>query len=467
MKIMLATPPGSTTELWPPLGLLYIAASINERRGDEVKVVDAFCRGMQGDDLVKEVLATRPDVLGMNCSTHTFLDTVKALAKISESAPDTLIVLGGYHATFTAKRILRTYPFIDYVIKGEAERSFVDLLNALEEGRSPSNVDGIVYLDGKELVERPYKLIEDLDSLPAIDRDLLQGVEYGYGIKGIPLTFGKFTTMTTSRGCPFNCSYCSCAALFQRKWRARSVESVVNEMEALYDQGYKNVVLVDDNFTFDQKRTEGICDALIERRVRLRLFCEGRANNASYLLLKKMKRAGFDVIYFGAESAVPKTLDFYHKNVRPEQVQEAVSNAKRNGMIVITSFILGAPVESEDDMRCTIDFIRQLRPHGVQLNILDYLVGTPLWEEAMAQGALGPDSWRTNHRVYECYDVHKREDLEGLVDMGYDTYIDSWKNLNGVVELLGLLFSNRTARRVVFSNLFNRNARSTIMNGWK
>jgi anaerobic magnesium-protoporphyrin IX monomethyl ester cyclase len=193
MKIMLATPPGSTTELWPPLGLLYIAASINERRGDEVKVVDAFCRGMQGDDLVKEVLATRPDVLGMNCSTHTFLDTVKALAKISESAPDTLIVLGGYHATFTAKRILRTYPFIDYVIKGEAERSFVDLLNALEEGRSPSNVDGIVYLDGKELVERPYKLIEDLDSLPAIDRDLLQGVEYGYGIKG---TIGTVTFLS-------------------------------------------------------------------------------------------------------------------------------------------------------------------------------------------------------------------------------------------------------------------------------
>ncbi len=466
MKVMLATPPGHTTERWPPLGLLYIASNIKESRGDEVKVVDAFCRDMQVDDLVEEVLSNRPDILGMNCSTHTFLDTIKVLAKVAESAPGILIVLGGYHATFTAEKILRSYPFIDYILRGEAELSFVGLLDALENGRAPSDVDGIVYLDGEEVVERPAKPIEDLDSLPLIDRSMLNGVEYGYGIKGIPLTFGRFTTMTSSRGCPFNCSYCSCAALFHRRWRARSTRSVVDELEMLYDQGYENVVLVDDNFTYDQKRTEEICDSLIDRKVRLRLYCEGRVANTSYPLLRKMKKAGFDVIYFGAESALPKTLRFYHKNIRPEQVQEAVANAKKAGMIVIASFILGAPIETEKDMISTIDFIHRLRPHAVQLNILDYLVGTPLWEEAVAQGSLDPDAWRTNHRVYECYDVHSRERLESLVEKGYNTYIRSWKNLHGLIELCGLLFNNSTARRVVFCNLFNKNARSMIIDGW-
>ena len=114
---MITTPPAKTTELWPPLGLLYIAANLKKHRNDDIKVVDAFCLNLDGDQLVEIAVKEHPDVFGMNCSTHTFLQAIETMRKISELLPDTVILLGGYHATFAAEQILRGYPFIDYIIK--------------------------------------------------------------------------------------------------------------------------------------------------------------------------------------------------------------------------------------------------------------------------------------------------------------------------------------------------------------
>jgi anaerobic magnesium-protoporphyrin IX monomethyl ester cyclase len=467
MKIMLTTPPWKTTELWPPLGLLYIAANVKKHRNDDIKVVDAFCLNLDGDQLVELVARERPDVFGMNCSTHTFLQAIETIRKVSERLPDTIVILGGYHATFAAEPILRGYPFIDYIIKGEAEEAMVDLLDCIESGRKPDKVAGISYLDEGRHVSNQIAIIEDIDALPMPDRKMLSGVEYGYTMQGIPLTFGKFTTISTSRGCPFNCSYCSCAAFSLRKWRYRSAENVVNEMKLLYDEGYRSVVLVDDNFTHQEERVLKICSLIREGGIKMRFYCEGRVNNASLTMLRAMKKAGFDVMYFGAESASETVLDYYNKKIRPAQIVAAVENAKEADMIVVTSFILGAPVESDDEIRKTIDMISRLRPHAVEINILDYLVGTPLWQQMEKEGSIGPDEWKRNHRVYEFFQDKGRDELEGLVQQGYDAYLSAWKNRSGILELISLLAHNKTARHVVFSNIFNPKAREAVSNGLK
>ncbi|MCU0852034.1 MAG: cobalamin-dependent protein, partial [Thermoplasmata archaeon] len=231
MKVLLSTPPGKTTELWPPLGLLYIASSLRSTRHDEVKVVDAFCENLSQDELVSRVKSERPDVFGINCSTHTFLSTIETLRRLRDEIPDTKLVLGGFHATFAAERILKDYPFVDYIVKGEAERSFPKLLDSIDADKRPSDVEGICFADDGRMVCSPSVLIEDLDSLPFPARELAQEVEYGYFHKGIRLTFGKFTTISSSRGCPYRCSYCSCAAFSERKWRPRSPENVADELE--------------------------------------------------------------------------------------------------------------------------------------------------------------------------------------------------------------------------------------------
>jgi anaerobic magnesium-protoporphyrin IX monomethyl ester cyclase len=469
MKVMLTTPPWKTTEKWPPLGLLYLAGSVKKERGDDVVVVDAFCHNMTVEQLVDRVVNEQPDVLGMNCSTHTFAATMEVMTRVRELLPDLTIVLGGYHATFAAAEILNGYRCIDYIVKGEAERSLPRLLDHIEAGTEPTDVEGISFIrpDGG-LFERPLTLIEDLDSLDFPDRGLLGDFEYGYVFQGVPLTFGKFTTISTSRGCPFSCSYCSCAAFSERRWRPRGADSVVDELEMLYRQGYRECVMVDDNFTQVTSRVEDICRQIKERDIRMRLYCEGRAGHSQLPLLRKMKSAGFNVIYFGAESSSPNVLEYYNKKQTPEKTAEAVSNAKKAGMLVITSYILGAPIETRDEMRSTIDFARSLRPHGVQYNILDFLVGTPLWEEMKGNGTVRDDDWKTNHRVYEYFPEHAtREELEELVNEGYGSYLGAWKSGSGVLELMRTMMVNSTARRIVMGNLANPAARKMITDGLK
>ncbi len=170
--------------MWPPLGLLYIAGSIKKGRKDDVKIIDAFCRNLTKDEFVHEVVSGSPDLVGINCSTHTFLATMDALTDIRKALPDAKIVLGGYHSTFAAKEILTEYPFVDYVIKGEAENAFVKLLDHLDEGTEPLDVEGISYYYQGRYVDNPLALIEDLDSLTFPDRGLLGDFKYGYYFQG-------------------------------------------------------------------------------------------------------------------------------------------------------------------------------------------------------------------------------------------------------------------------------------------
>lgn len=443
--------------------MLYIAANVRAQRDDEIKVVDAFCENLSKEALVDRVIKESPDMVGLNCSTHTFLDSINALIDIRKELPDSTLILGGYHATFAAERILKEYPCVDYIIKGEAENALIQLLQCIESGKKPSNVEGISFFDNGKYISNELALIKDLDSLPFPARDLTQAIEYGYFHRGIRLTIGKFTAINTARGCPFKCSYCSCAAFSQRKWRHRSAENVVDEMEILFNQGYESCVVVDDNFTFKPKRVEKICDLIRSRKIKLQFYCEGRADNASYSLMKKMKRAGFNVIYFGAENASQHVLDYYNKTITPEQTKKAVKNAKKAGMNVVTSFIFGAPVETREDILNTIDFIKQIRPHAVQINILECLLGTPIWDDLVRDGFVASDDWKTHHRCYEYFENGlSQEELEDLVDQGYAAYVNGWKNIAGLKDFFRVLMSNKTTRKIIFHNLFNPNLKKRV-----
>jgi anaerobic magnesium-protoporphyrin IX monomethyl ester cyclase len=468
MKILLSTPPGKTTELWPPLGLLYIASSLRARGREDVQVLDAFCRNQSADDLVQHVVRERPDVFGINCSTHTFLSAIGAMEKVHEALPETTLVMGGYHSTFAAEKILHDYPFVDYVIKGEAERAFPDLMDRLEAGQEPSDVPGISYRHDGSVAGQPLAVIKDLDALPFPDRRMLGDLEYGYFHQNIRLTFGKFTTIVSSRGCPFSCTYCSCAAFSQRRWRARSATNVVDELEGLYNEGYENVVFVDDNFTLKKSRVMEICDQIRARKIRMRFYCEGRVDNAPYELLRTMKRAGFEVIYFGVESPTPHVLEYYRKGITATQAEQAVADAKRAGMIVVTSFIIGAPVEARADIQRTIDFIRTLRPHAVQVNILDCLIGTPIWDDLVRDGIVAADDWKRNHRIWEYHEDGLTHAILGkLSEDAYAAHIEGWKNRGGLKDFLRMMGVNRTGRKVVLGNVLNPDVRRRIAEGFQ
>ncbi|HIH00566.1 TPA: radical SAM protein [Thermoplasmata archaeon] len=463
MKVVLSTPPGRTTERWPPLGLLYIASSCRKTRDDEIRVIDAFCENLSINQLAQRVVSENPDVFGMSCSTHTFLDTIDTMRMVSESCPNTTLVMGGFHATFAWEQILKEYEFVTYVIRGEGEESFPRLLDCLERGVPPDGVSGIGYADNGRVVSTEPVLISDLDSLPFPARELVSGIDYGYHHQNIRLTFGRFTTVSSSRGCPFNCAYCSCSEFSKRRWRPRSPENVADELEELYREGYECCVFVDDNFTLQRDRVERLCDLIESRRIRMQFYCEGRVDETSYSLMRRMRKAGFSVIYFGVESPQTHVLDYYRKTIDVSRARKAIDDAKRSGMLVVTSYIMGAPVESTEDMNCTVEFIRSVRPHGVQINILDCLIGTEVWNRLDRAGLVGPQDWKSNHRIYEYNgDGPSRAELEGLVNKGYAAHLSAWKSLGGLSDFTRAMTLNRTARSVVIRNVVNPNVRRRL-----
>ncbi|MDD1765975.1 MAG: B12-binding domain-containing radical SAM protein [Methanomassiliicoccales archaeon] len=463
MKVVLSTPPWKTSELWPPLGLLYIASSVAAQRGDEVKVIDAFCENLKKEDLVRRAIQERPDVFGMNCSTHTFISAIDALREIRIALPDTILVMGGFQATFAADRILREFPFVNFIIKGEAEKSFPRLLTCIEQGKIPADVEGIEFIENAHHHSNPPTLIDDLDSLPFPARHLAHDVDYAYYFNNIRLTFGKLTTFCSSRGCPYKCTYCSCAAFSHRKWRPRSAKNVIEELESLQGEGYESCVMIDDNLTNSKKRMEEICDLIRSKRIKMQFYCEGRVDNAPYSLLRKMKKAGFNIIYYGVESASQHVLDYYKKGITPEQSFRAVQTAKRAGMVVVVSLIIGAPGETKEEILKTIEFIRKARPHAIQVNVLDCLIGTAIWKEMEEKGLVQPDDWKTNHRIYEYnQESLSKAELDELVDRGYAAYAETWKSAGGALEALSIVMRNQTARIVARNNLFNPHVREWL-----
>jgi radical SAM superfamily enzyme YgiQ (UPF0313 family) len=201
-----------------------------------------------------------------------------------------------------------------------------------------------------------------------------------------------------------------------------------------------------------------------ERRIKMQLYCEGRVDSANYELLREMKRAGFNVIYFGTESASQHVLDYYQKRITPEESVNAIANAKKLGMLVVTSYIIGAPAESKDDIMNTITMIKKTRPHGVQINILDCLVGTQIWKDLEQSKIVGREDWKTNHRIYEYLkEGLSKEELEGLAVQGYSAHVQGWKSKGGMLDIARLIIHNKSARKILLGNFANPDARRMVL----
>ena len=402
---------------WPPLGLLYIGAVL-QNAGHEVKVIDNGRMQLPVEKIVERVKRENPGAVGLSALTPTFKQGVKIARAIKTEMPDVKVVFGNYHATFTHDRILTKYPFVDYVVLGEGELSFLELVNTLEKNGDTRKISGIAYRhDGDVAKAPPRPLVKNLDDLPTPDRSLLEQ-EYHSEIMGMLGSGGKFTTVLTSRGCPYSCRYCACAAFSHRAVRFRSPEAVVAEMGQLYEGGYEEVGFVDDNLLLNRQRMEKICDMLKEKKIKLNLWAEGRVDQASREIMRKFARVGCKIIYFGMESGSPKVLDYYAKKITPEMSRKAVRNSKEAGIEnVVGSFIVGAPIETEADVRQTFDFAMSLKGMDFpQMNPLCISPGMDLWETAVREGHLNEEErWEDELVAVNVYPSKLTE--EALLDM--------------------------------------------------
>jgi radical SAM superfamily enzyme YgiQ (UPF0313 family) len=322
---------------------------------------------------------------------------------VKEENPNVTTVFGNYYATFNPERILRKYPSVDIIARGEGENSTLELVSYLQNKEKLEKVRGITFRNGKSIVSTPEQpLIKDLDSLPFPDRNLID-VDYHSIIAGANVAPKKFTSIVSSRGCVYRCRFCCCTQFARNMWRPRSVKNTLDELHFLASEGYEQFIFVDDSFTLNQKRVIELCRAMRKEKIDMDWICEGRVDNCSYEMLSEIAKAGCRILYFGIESANQRILNYFNKQTTPHQSKTAVQAARKAGIdAVIGSFIVGAPDETRQEIQNTIEFAKQIPIDFPQFNILGVYPGTDIWNEFEAKGLLdGHEYWEMGVTVSE------------------------------------------------------------------
>ncbi len=402
MKVLLINPPsnqflGAHQEMNPPLGLAYIAAVLEER-GMGVEILDMVAENYGHDELRKKILESIPEVIGVTLTTETRFNGFEVIRLAKETLPNAITIAGGPHITFTAYDSLSNIPELDIAVIGEGEYTILDLIDTLEQKDDLKSVKGIVFRKGRRMVQTtPRSFIDNLDDLTFPARHLLPMEKYNTSLK-VPEE-GKLeaTNILTSRGCPYNCIFCSSSKFWGRKCRLRSPLKVIDEIEHIMERyGVKAIIFDDDTFTINKKRVEKICDRIIERNLDISWKCAVRVNSVNPFLLKKMNDAGCFSIEYGVESGSQKILDNINKGITLNQARNVKRWSKKLGILSRAFFIISFPNETTEDSKKTVKIMRELKEENCNLgiNILKIYPGIGIEEIAKQKGVLPREfSW--------------------------------------------------------------------------
>jgi radical SAM superfamily enzyme YgiQ (UPF0313 family) len=367
---------------YPPLGLCYLASAL-EAAGHTTRVVDAEAENLDLTGLVDLARRERPDLVGIQVVSPLWdvvLDTCRAL-KTALGVP---IVLGGPHVSITGEEALEQNAFCDYGVIGEGEETLVELADRLARAREPVDVDGIVFRARGGIVRTgPRTARKDLDAYAFPDRGDLPMERYLFSVPGQGAR--RFATITTTRGCPFNCTFCSEPITFGRKTRFRSPQNVVDEIESTQRRfGTTHFIFVDDTLTVEKKRVYAICDEILRRELKVTLEGWTHANTVDVPLLAALKRAGLVRLSFGVESGDADILRSLDKGTDHARIVAAYRAAKSVGLETRGSVILGLPGDTRATVERTIDFVTNLRElDHCYFNIAMPYPGTRMREAAL------------------------------------------------------------------------------------
>ena len=389
---------------FPPLGIQTLAPVIRSH-GHEVIMYDTCHPQMKEDHIEQAVKDEKPDVIGLSfLSTTSYLIMKKMAQRLKKAAPKIPIIVGGAFATMNAVQMLKDAPYIDCVGRGEGEELIPEYLNNLDKLEF---VGGLTWRSNGEVIHNPdHPLIRDLDQFPYPDRKSLP-IDY---IESMPLdvpavlSLDRFCTMQTTRGCPYKCIYCDIPSLAKGKWRSRSPEHVLGEMQQLSDEGYRSIYLTDDHFLMQRKRIEAICNGIIDRKMEFHWGCEGRVDSMAVEEIPLMVKANCKFLAFGVEAGTQKVLDRLKKNQTIEQIENAINRAKKDGIETAHGFFLiGSPNETFEDILESFRFAARLKLDTFGFNRLCAYRGTSLWQEYVDRDII--DDERDWHKWFKCSDI--------------------------------------------------------------
>ncbi len=382
--------------LYEPVNLMYLAAVLKQY-GHEVKLYDFELDPFKLNDVLLKIEREKFDIVGISAMTPTFPNATYIARKLKEKFPTLPIVLGGAHATLLFDEIARDYRCYDFIVRGEGEITLVELLDAIKSGRPDdlTRIKGLTFHKGAEVVHNPNRELRmDLNTLPFPDRSIIDQSKYKSPIS--PGLYrnkkNKYAEMLTSRGCPHRCKFCSIHTLIGWKYRLRSAENVIAEIDELISRfGYNYFFFQDDNFTLSKRHVFSLCELLRQRHIRW--SCISRVDQVDEKMMATMKSAGCDKIAFGVESGSSRILKVIKKRITPLDAYKAFNLAKKYKLKTHAYLMVGQPTETADDIKKSIALMKRINPDFLSVSIVTPFPGTEIYDEAVKNGYLKKGSW--------------------------------------------------------------------------
>jgi radical SAM superfamily enzyme YgiQ (UPF0313 family) len=368
-----------------PLGLAYVAAAL-EKGGFQVEIYDNYLLGQPIETAKEEIRKRQPEIVGITCSSLTYSRCVEMAKAAKEACPSCKVIVGGPHASYMPETLLQ-HSEVDFVVIGEGEAAMAKLADSIQKGDPKSvstAIPGVGCKIAGETVKTPQQFIIDLDSIPFPARHLLPMKMYD---RILPYIDAKpVDTMSILRGCPYQCTYCETRELWGTSCRAFSPQRVIDEIKNMTENyGTRGIYFVGDNFTINKNRTIELCRKIKENQLDLKWTCETRADLVNKEVLSDMKSAGCQTIFFGTESGSPRIQQKLGKNIDLEEVKRTFELTRQVGIKRATSFMLGIPGETVEDMQATLKFAKSLHADVVMFNIYIACPGSKLYDEVIKE----------------------------------------------------------------------------------
>lgn len=433
-----------------PMGLLSLAAWM-EQHGHRADIHDCYAFPGEDSRITSYLDEKRPDYIGFSTTTSSFPDGVRLAKRAKEILPSVKVVFGGVQMSGLRERLLRDFPVIDYGVVGEGEQTLLELVES--DGDGLRNIEGLIFREKGEVVFTGFrKKLLEMDALPFPAYEKLHGFPESYKLPIFSYPKEPNTTVITSRGCPYFCSYCD-RSVFRRTYRANSPEYMMELMTHLHRRfNIRHVNIYDDTFTLRRDRVMKFCDLKIKSGLKMTFNCAARTEQLDFEMLKTMKKAGCWMISLGIETGDPELLK-KHRSYLPaskmddplENIRAMVLLIKKAGIRAKGLFMLGLPGETEESIDKSMEYVFSLPLDEFNLSKLTPFPGAPIYSDIHEHGAF-EENWEqmnalnfsfvpkgfTRERLEERYrEFNRRYYTRPRVLLNYASMIwkspDSWK----------------------------------------
>lgn len=377
--------------IWPQTSLAYLAAMLNDKYS--VEIIDCIAEGMDWKTFEKHIRKIRPRYLVTNIISSTLTNDMYTAFLAKSFGAKTIGI--GPHVTHIPRESLEAFPSLDFIMRGEAELTVRELIDACESKGDLGKVKGVAFRKNGEVFineERPF--VENLDDLPLPLHNLLPLKKYYRPF------FGNYTFIITSRGCPFSCTFCRQIVMWKGKFRQRSVDSVIKEVKLLKGLGLNSLLLHADTFTVNKEWVIEFCKRIISEKLDFRWACNTHISSVDEETAVWMKKAGCWMIAPGIESASQLVLDNVKKGITVSKIVEVVNMLHRNGIEVWAYFVMGLPGETRESIRETIKLSKRLPLDMAHFAIGAPYPGTKFYALAKEKGWLISQKWEDFDQNY-------------------------------------------------------------------